>query len=96
VPISVANDQPPFDFERAFEVPGVADEQIEITLAAALPGGDRLGGVHTFLLERSELANRSHPVLVVEGSMGSWRRGSVLLRDGYSGAKLREAELHVP
>lgn len=98
IPISRAEDEVPFSFERIFELPKQASEsnEIEVTLAAAFPGGDRFGGLATYIADRAKLGNEQAPGFLLKGRMESWEGGNVELYELGSGTKLWEAPFHLP
>ena len=96
VGITRPEDEPPFDFERAFKVPGRIENQIEVTLAAALPGGDRFAGLRTFVLKPEQLSTKEDPVLLVTGHLENWAHGEVQVRDAKSGVNLAGGSFRLP
>jgi hypothetical protein len=88
IAITEPDDEPPFAFERALEVEPTGGQPVEITLAAALPGGDRFGAVCSFVLEPRELAGSGRRALLVQGRLQDWSRGQAELRDLSSDARL--------
>jgi molecular chaperone DnaK (HSP70) len=98
IPISRPQDEVPFTFERAFALPDRTgnEAEVEITLAAAFPGGDRFGGIATCVLDRRKVSATEHPVLLLRGAMDSWEGGTVELYEMGSGTKLWEAPFQLP
>jgi len=96
IEISWPDDEPPFDFERAFKVPGRAEKPVAITLSAALPGGDRFVSVCTFQIEPGQFLNSQDPVLLVAGHLEDWAQGTVCVREVNSGTKLYEKAFRLP
>ena len=96
IAISKPGDVPPCQFERAFQFTSQLDHPVEITFASALPGGDQFTGLHTFVFEPERLLALDRPVLLVQGHMEDWTRGTVQIREAARGSKLGEARFQLP
>lgn len=95
-PLVSASDEVPVDFERAFLIPGqLHDAPVEITVAAGLPGGDRCGALHTFVVAPQDLSRRDRAVLLVDGRLETAAEGRVRVRDAHTDKTLGQAEFRL-
>jgi hypothetical protein len=69
---------------------------VEITLAAALPGGDRLVGLQTFVLGVEVLKSFISPIFFVQGELANWKQGRFQIIEAGSGKRLRESNFQLP
>jgi len=96
IPITNADREPPLSFERAFRLPVPPTRPVEITLAAALPGGDRLVGLQTFVLGVEVLKSFISPIFFVQGELANWKQGRFQIIEAGSGKRLRESNFQLP
>lgn len=96
VEITTLDGKPPFEFERAFEIPLPIEGEVEVTLAAALPGGDRFTGLHSFLFKPELFSNLKRPLLIVRGRLPNWAEGTVEVLEAHSGSALGKGNFQLP
>jgi len=95
--ISPPDKDPPFLFERAFDLPEVTNEAVEVTLGVALPGGDLYTGLRTWAFERDrQTSAMPSRVLLVRGRLQDWSGGSVELVNPETGATITASEFRLP
>ncbi|HKV91290.1 MAG TPA: hypothetical protein VJW20_01945 [Candidatus Angelobacter sp.] len=86
----------PFSCERAFQVPGSSRLPVEITLCAALPGGDIAGGLTSFVLSPETFSSPDPTPVLVRVAMQNWMQGSASVQDLRTGLKLSEGSFSLP
>jgi molecular chaperone DnaK (HSP70) len=95
-PLTMLKDEPPLTFDRAFSIDAAEDALVDISLAAAMPGGGRLAGVWSLSLTPERLKEMRHHVILVSGRLDDWRDGHVEVRDAGTSSVLGQGSFQLP
>lgn len=96
LPLSQHPQEPGSTVHRAFQLPGDIDAEVEVTVGAALPGGDHFGVLQTFLLRPERFQGVESPRLLVESRMENWKKSIVTIRGVWNGESLYSSSLPLP
>ncbi len=95
LPFIHAGHRPPYEFEGVYRFE-TDSRPLEITLAAALPGGERSASILTFILNKQDLSTLPPVGIIVRGSLDTWVSGRVNVHDLHNGARLKESIFRLP